>query len=178
MATEFLLRGGARRLLVISGPEGLSLTKLRRAGVEEACAALGVDGASVQFRHGDYSVDSGERILDALLGPGRAARAETRRGRSSFDAVFADNDRMAIGAMRSLKRHGLEIPRDIEVLGFDDVEVARLVEPPLTTIAQPAFEMGRESARLLLRLIDGQRPRKRTTVMEPALVIRGSTRPR
>jgi len=85
---------------------------------------------------------------------------------------------MAIGAMRAVKAHGLRIPDQIEVVGFDDVEPARLVEPPLTTIAQPGFEMGRKSAELLLRLIAGEKPRKRIIVMEPALVVRGTTRPR
>ena len=80
--------------------------------------------------------------------------------------------------MRALKRHGLRIPEQVEVVGFDDVEPARLVEPPLTTVAQPAFAMGRRSAELLLALIDGKQPRIRMIVMEPALVVRGTTRPR
>jgi DNA-binding LacI/PurR family transcriptional regulator len=63
-------------------------------------------------------------------------------------------------------------------VGFDDVEPARLVEPALTTVAQPAFDMGREGALMLLRLIDGKRPRSRTMVLEPTLVIRETTRPR
>jgi LacI family transcriptional regulator len=66
----------------------------------------------------------------------------------------------------------------VEVVGFDDVEPGRLVDPPLSTVAQPAFEMGKKSAELLLALIDGKKPRKRMIVMEPALVLRGSTRPR
>jgi LacI family transcriptional regulator len=169
MAAQLLLKRGARRLLVINGPAELSVSKLRWAGIEDSCRAAGLEPASILRGNGDYSVDSGAQVIDALLGSGD--------GRPPFDAVFAGNDRMAIGAMRSLKRRGIRIPEEVQVVGFDDVELARLVEPPLTTVAQPAFEMGRESARLLLRLIDGNRPRKRTIVMEPALVIRGSTRP-
>jgi len=166
MAAELLLQGGARRLLFINGPEGLSVCKLRRLGVEDAFRAA--SGPELVHASGDYSVDSGERAMELHLAAGAAP----------VDAVFAANDRMAIGAMRALKRHGLRIPEQVEVVGFDDVEPARLVEPPLTTVAQPAFAMGRRSAELLLALIDGKQPRIRMIVMEPALVVRGTTRPR
>ncbi len=170
MAAAYLLEGGARRLLFINGPEGLSVSKLRREGVEEAFRNFGRDPASILVGEGDYSVASGESAVAAVLGAAGAP--------PPFDAVFAANDMMAIGAVRSLKRAGLRVPADVEVVGFDDVEPARLVEPPLTTVAQPAFEMGKESARLLLRLIDGANPRKRTIVMEPRLVVRETTKPR
>jgi LacI family transcriptional regulator len=170
LGADWLLGGGARRLLFINGPAGLSVSKLRRLGVEDAFRDRGLDPGALLCGQGDLSVASGERAVEALLaGAG---------GRCPFDAVFAACDMMAIGAMRALKRHGLRIPLDVEVAGFDDVEPARLVEPALTTVAQPAFRMGQQSAELLLRLIDGQKPRKRTIVMEPALVIRESTRPR
>jgi LacI family transcriptional regulator len=169
MATDLLLQGGARRLLFINGPEALSVCKLRWLGVQDAFLARGLDPARIRYQAGDYSVASGEQAAEAHL--------QTPDG-PPCDAVFAANDRMAIGAMRALKRHGLRIPEQVEVVGFDDVEPGRLVEPPLSTVAQPAFEMGRKSAELLLALIDGKKPRKRMIVMEPALVLRGSTRPR
>jgi LacI family transcriptional regulator len=170
LAMEHLLGGGALRILFINGPEDLSVSKLRRGGVEDACLCRDVDPASIAYANGDYSVASGEAAVDAFLGAS---------GRSpTLDAVFAANDMMAIGAMRSLKRSGLRIPAEVEVVGFDDVEPAGLVEPPLSTVAQPAFEMGRESARLLLGLIDGEEPRERTIIMEPRLVVRGTTKPR
>ena len=170
IATGYLLDGGSRRPLFVNGPENLSVSKLRKAGFEEACRERGLDLDLAFYGDGDYSVESGERIVDGLLGPPGA--------RAPFDSIFAANDRMAIGAMRALKRRAISIPGEVEVVGFDDVEPARLIEPPLTTVAQPAFEMGRECALLLLRLIDGEKPRERTMVMEPALVVRESTRPR
>lgn len=168
LAMGHLLGGGARRPLFISGPAALSVSKLRRAGAEAACRDRGLDPASMLRVEGDHSVESGERLTASLLGADGLP----------FDAVFASNDRMAIGAMRALKARGIEVPGRMEVVGFDDIEAASLVEPPLTTVAQPAFEMGRESALLLLKLIEGKRPRKRTIVIEPALVVRGTTRPR
>jgi LacI family transcriptional regulator len=176
MATELLLQGGARRLLFINGPEALSVCKLRWLGVQDAFQARGLDPSLIRYQAGNYSVESGEQAAEAFL---QAAQAQGQAAEGTpCDAVFAANDRMAIGAMRALKRHGLRIPEQVEVVGFDDVEPGRLVEPPLSTVAQPAFEMGRKSAELLLALIDGKKPRKRMIVMEPALVLRGSTRPR
>ena len=170
LATKLLLNGSERRLLFINGPVDLSVSKLRKAGVEDACRERGIDPASILCGNGDYSVASGERVTAAFLG---ASGEEP-----PFDAVFAANDRMAIGSMRSLKMRGIRIPGEVEIVGFDDVEVARLVEPPLTTVAQPAFAMGRKCAELLLRLIDGEKPRKRMIILQPALVLRGTTRPR
>lgn len=171
MAVAYLLEGGARRLLFVDGPRDLAVSKLRREGVEEAFRDRGADPASILVGFGDYSAAGGEAVVDAFL--------EGSNGRrSSFDAVFAANDMMAIGAMRSLRKARIKIPAEVEVVGFDDAPPARLVEPPLTTVAQPAFEMGRECGRLLLRLIDGANPRKRTIVMEPRLVVRGTTKPR
>ena len=85
---------------------------------------------------------------------------------------------MAFGALRALRHAGVDVPDEVEVIGFDDVEFARLTEPPLSTVAQPAMEMGAASAELLLRLIAGDRPRAKTVVMTPRLVLRGTTRER
>lgn len=168
-AAGYLLDGGARRLCFLNGPAGLATTRLRQAGVEDALRARRRDPAEVVHASGDYSVASGEAAIDALL---------AGRRRPPFDAIFAANDRMAIGALRALERRGLRVPEDVELVGFDDIELATLVEPPLTTVAQPAFEMGRRSAELLLRLIAGERPRRRTLVLQPEFVVRGTTRRR
>ena len=168
-AAGYLLDGGARRLVFISGPAELSICKQRRAGLEDAFRARRQDPAAVLHATGDLSLESGERAVETLLGG---------RRRPPFDAIFAANDRMAIGALRALKRRGVRVPEDVEIVGFDDIELARLVEPPLTTVAQPAFELGRRSAELLLRLIAGERPRRRTVVLEPTFVVRGTTRQR
>lgn len=168
LATSHLLDRGARRICFVGGPSEIALSRLREAGMADACRARGLDPATVVRTSGDFSVASGERAIEPLLGGSG--------GSPPFDAVFAASDRMAIGAMRALRRRGLRVPEDVQVVGFDDIELAALVEPPLTTVAQPSFEMGRRSAELLLRLIDGRRPRKRSILLEPALVIRGTTR--
>jgi LacI family transcriptional regulator len=170
MGVEYLLSGGARRLAFLNGPEGLSVSRLREAGVEDAFRAAVLDVATIARGSGDYTVESGERFVDGLLEGGRS--------RPTFDAVFAANDRMAIGAVRALSRRGVDVPGTVEVVGFDDIELASLVEPPLTTVAQPAFEMGRQAARMLLRAIARNRQLKKTLLLDPKLVIRGTTRHR
>lgn len=170
LAAAYLLDGGARKLLFIDGPAGLALSKLRKAGVVDAFDERGIDPATLLTANGDYSVMSGERAIAALL--------DTPFEGFPFDAIFASNDRMAIGAMRALKHRGFRVPEDVEIVGFDDIELAGLVDPPLTTVAQPAAEMGRRSAELLLRMAEGKQPAERSVILEPKLVVRGTTRKR
>jgi LacI family transcriptional regulator len=102
---------------------------------------------------------------------------QAKAGSSSlFTAIFAGNDLMAIGALRALKQAGIVVPDQVEVIGFDDIELARLLEPPLSTISQPAREMGARSAELLLQLLAGKKLRPKTVTMQTRLVLRGTTR--
>ena len=170
MGIEYLVSGGARRIAFLNGPEGLSVSRLREAGVEDAFRAAELDAMSIARGSGDYTVESGERFIDGLL--------DGRGPSPAFDAVFAANDRMAIGAVRALRRRGIDVPGTVEVVGFDDIELASLVEPPLTTVAQPAFEMGLQAARMLFQTIAGKRQSKKSLMLDPKLVVRGTTRPR
>jgi LacI family transcriptional regulator len=167
IATEHLIERGTSRLLFINGPEDFALSKLRLLGVQDAWNEGAEPRNPIIIRHGNYTATSGELIVEALL--------QDAEGRPSFNGIFAANDMMALGALRSLKRWKIRLPQDVVLIGFDDVEAAQYVEPPLTTIAQPTFEMGKKGAELLLRLMDGEKPRKRIVVMEPTLVIRGTT---
>ena len=82
---------------------------------------------------------------------------------------------MALGALKALRQAGVGVPGEVEVLGYDDIPFARLLDPPLSTVCQPAREMGVASADLLLRLIAGEKPRRKTVVMKPRLLLRGTT---
>jgi len=129
----------------------------------------GLSPPVLRVLNGDYSIDSGFRLTSELLDQGPP-------GKPPFNALFACNDLMAVGALRALKQRGIAVPEQVEVIGFDDIELAHLVEPPLSTVAQPALEMGARSAELLLRLIDGTTPPPQTAIMKPKLVLRGTTR--
>jgi LacI family transcriptional regulator len=96
------------------------------------------------------------------------------------DAVFAGNDPMAMGAMVAIKEKGLKIPQDIALLGFSNWFFGELMEPSLTSIDQPGFEMGQEAARLLIRQIELKdkedfEPQPETKVLKTRLVIRNSS---
>ena len=174
-AALHLLAREACSLVYINGPAQLSQSIERLSGVEAALREMGVAPDRLRILAGDFTLESGWRLTASLI---EAQRAERSDRRLAFNAIFAANDLMAIGALRALRQAGLAAPDDVEVIGFDDIEFARMAEPPLSTVAQPAQEMGAMSAELLLRLIAGQKPRRKTVLMTPRLVLRGTTRAR
>src|SRR5205085_7621450 len=92
-------------------------------------------------------------------------------------AIFACNDQMAFGTVRTLRRHGLRVPDDISVFGFDDIDEASISYPPLTTIRQPLSEMGRLAADYVCRVIDGVESERLQVTLSTELVVRQSTGP-
>jgi LacI family transcriptional regulator len=93
---------------------------------------------------------------------------------SGFTALFAQNDRMAMGAIRALHERGLRVPEDVAVVGFDDIPAAPYFCPSLTTVHHPFYEVGRSGARLLIDLINGQPVRSNPVRLETKLIIRQS----
>ena len=89
-----------------------------------------------------------------------------------LDAVFAESDNMAAGALRALKAAGRTVPDDVAVVGFDDLPVARGTDPPLTTVHQPVQALGREMAKMLIDLMDGEQPSP--LLLPTHLVVRAS----
>jgi LacI family transcriptional regulator len=114
---------------------------------------------------GDFSEDGGYRGIQELL-----------RVRVSFTALFAANDLSAIGAMTALREHGLQVPDDVSVVGFDDIHVASYTSPKLTTIRQPIYDMGRAAAKLLIDAREKKLSLKdQTAIFDGELVVREST---
>lgn len=91
-------------------------------------------------------------------------------------AVFCHSDVMALGALSQAKRQGLKIPEDLSIIGFDNIDLTQFCDPPLTTIAQPRYEIGREAMLLLLDQMQGQHVGSGSRLMDCELIIRGSTR--
>jgi len=166
VAVDYLVMLGHRDIAFVGGPPTSPICVDREQGYRLALqrAELSFDaGLSVA---GDFSIEAGERAIELLL-------AQRRR----FSAVFCANDEMAIGAMRALGAHGLRVPEDVSVVGFDDIRFARYTTPALTTVAQPKNALGREAMAMLIELLNdaGVPPRKR--VLSADLVVRGSTAP-
>jgi len=143
---EHLTSLGHRRLAILGGPTELWTAEQRLSGYREAIAAVGMNPDAVPFFAGDYRMESGERLAaEALRGP--AGERPT--------ALICANDLMAIGAMSYCRKVGLDVPGDVSIVGFDDLPISSLLYPSLTTVRQPARELGFEAAKLLLSLIDG-----------------------
>jgi LacI family transcriptional regulator len=166
IATEHLLELGHRRIAHISGPKGLSVSQQRLDGYRRALSTHGVSFNDRLVAQGDFSEDGGYRGVQELL-----------RARTRFTALFAANDLSAIGAMTALREHGMNVPDEVSVVGFDDIHVASYTSPKLTTVRQPIYDMGRAAAKLL---IDASRKKvslkDNTTIFDAELVVRESTR--
>ncbi len=165
LAGEHLRTLGHRKALYIGGPEGLATTVRRLEGFVQG---LGMPDNPVRVAaYGDYREQAG---YDAV-------RAELElEPKPSFTAIFAGNDLMAIGAIRSLGEAGLNVPEDVSVVGYDDIHLASLVSPPLTTVRQPVYGMGQAAAeQLILQIRKGERSRHSRIVLGVDLIVRGST---
>ena len=141
----YVLAQGHRRLAIIGGPPVLWTADQRLAGYREAIAAAALDPDDVPVAVGNYRQESGFELAEQLLsGP-----LETRP-----TALLCANDQMAIGAIEYCRTAKIRIPKHLSIVGFDDVPIARLIAPALTTVRQPAREMGYAAAQLLFARLD------------------------
>ena len=159
-AVEHLISLGRTRIAHVAGPNDNMEAEARLSGYLEAMAGAGLDARVIE---GDFDMASGRR-----------AGLEMARSGDSVDAVFAGNDMMALGVMLALQDAGRLCPEDVAVVGFDDVPLASLVRPGLTTLHIDIAEIGRSALVRLLAAIDGQQDAGRQ-IVRPELVIRGST---
>jgi LacI family transcriptional regulator, galactose operon repressor len=166
-ATEHLLGLGHRRIAAIAGPLDWLATDGRLVGYRAALAAAGHLASDELIRVGgepttDHGRDAARALLDLAAPP---------------TAVVAFNDKMAIGALQAAHERGLRVPEQLSVIGFDDLDLSRLVVPRLTTVHQPLEEMARIGVDLLMRLIGGQEIDTLHLELATRLVIRDSTAP-
>lgn len=169
MALTHLKELGHRQIAFIKGQEFSSDTHYRWSAIEQISRELGID------------IDS--RLCVQLEGteagsePAHQATGRLLERNVPFTAIFAFNDHSAIGAIARLREHGLEIPRDVSVVGFDDMPSARTNNPSLTTVRQPLRAMGEMAANALLSYIEPQTRREipATLVVQPDFIVRNST---
>ncbi|HEU5419921.1 MAG TPA: LacI family DNA-binding transcriptional regulator [Streptosporangiaceae bacterium] len=160
---------GHRRIVFISGPRGVSVSADRARGYRAGLRDLGIAPDKALTIAGEFDEDSGYAATVRLL---------RRPAPPAFTALFAANDMMAIGAMSALRDHGVAIPSQVAVAGFDGIHLGRYVAPSLTTYAQPTAELARRAAELLAAAIAGSpAPPARTLRLPGSLIIRDSTAP-
>lgn len=165
LATEHLIGLGRRRIAHISGPLELSVSQTRLQGFQDALRAHDLEASAELVVEGDFGEESGYRCAWQLA---RLAGVP--------DAIFCANDMMAVGALRALREARLSVPRQVAVIGFDGLELARYVWPSLTTIAQPTGPIVRNGLEILTAQIDGEPTLDGRVVHLPGeLVIREST---
>ncbi|CAM5457778.1 MULTISPECIES: LacI family DNA-binding transcriptional regulator [Streptomyces] len=158
-ATEHLLSRGLTRVAAICGRLDTEAGRARYHGYRDAMLAAGLDPLPPQ--EGDFTESSGAAAMAALL-----------VNHPDVEGVFAAGDNMAVGALRTLRNAGRQVPADVAVVGFDDLTVARIADPPLTTVHQPIEALGREMARMLVALVNGQDPT--ALILPTRLVVRSS----
>ncbi len=171
LATDHLIGLGRRRIATIAGRQDMPAGIDRLAGWRESVAAAGGDPSLVEY--GDFSQSSGAEAMARLLMRTDAASPDAAGSGDPIDAVFVANDQMAAGAIQVLHAHGLSVPSDVAVVGYDDDTFASTLTPPLTTVNQPSADLGASMAELLVRLIAGQEAPRRT-IIPTALVVRAS----
>jgi DNA-binding LacI/PurR family transcriptional regulator len=151
----------------LGGPDPDGVTGRRLRGYREAFAAVGARIDDDRVMVGPASIDGGIAILDLAWEAGLRPTA-----------VLAMSDAMAIGAMRALRDLHLEVPGDVSVVGFDDIDLAPHVDPPLTTVHQPIRRKGEEAVRLLLSVVERRDPGEpEHRRLETRLIVRASTGP-
>jgi LacI family transcriptional regulator len=166
MAVEYLLSLGHRRIATISGIPSHLTSKARLAGYRSALEAAGLPPSPELIRQGDFHHSSGYSQTHALL-----ALPEPPT------AIVAACDIQATGVYHALSEHGMQVPHDMSIIGFDDIPSAAWMNPPLTTIRQPLREMGSIAVDLLLQQIAGEPLKSLRVELATSLVIRQSCAP-
>lgn len=162
-ATEHLLNHGHQKIAFVTGTPGVTDSDERLSGYRDALATYGASFNPDWVQCGQFTEDGGARALDAIMaqGPDRPT------------AIFAANDEMAVGILLQAARYNLAVPQDLAVVGFDNIRLARVVTPALTTVNQPRLDAGFRLAQNIIQRINGAADAERISL--PAdLVVRQS----
>lgn len=164
-AVSYMIKRGYRRIIHLTGPMTSKPTQDRIEGYKSALQDNDISFSEEMIFPGDYSSDWGYKAV-------REALAAVK----NFDGVFCGNDLIAIGAVKSLKSLQFIIPEEIGVVGFDDIYMAKMVDPELTTVKQPNYQMGYKSAEMLIRMVEKREVIEKEYILKTKLIIRESTR--
>jgi LacI family repressor for deo operon, udp, cdd, tsx, nupC, and nupG len=160
---NYLTQVGHENIAEISGPESATLCHFRHQGYLQALRRTNLTMNPAYRVFGDFTFESGAKGIQQLL-----------ELPTPPSAVFCHNDMMAIGAIQEAKRLGLRVPQDLSVVGFDDIKFAQYCDPPLTTVAQPKYEIGRQAMLMMLEVLRGNDVHAGSRLLETKLVIRES----
>ena len=165
-AVRHIVSLGHQRIGFISGPLTLKSARTRRSAFLKCIAACGIGQRQRSVVEGNHKIDGGESAMMQLLSLPQPPTA-----------VLTSNDLTAIGALRAITRVGLRVPQDISVIGFDDIELSRFTQPPLTTIRLSRDELGRKAFTALYEMVSGKHQSGQEIKVSTELVDRESTAP-
>jgi len=163
MATQYLINKGFTRIACITGPLDKTPARLRLEGYREAMTRAGLTIREGDEIESDFEFGGGFDAMQTLLAMNERPQA-----------VFIGNDAMAVGAYQALYQAGLKIPQDMAIVGYDDIELARYMTPPLTTIHQPKDELGELAIDVLIHRIAEPGLQQQRLQLTPILIERGS----
>jgi len=165
-AVNHLTEKGYKKIAHFAGPKELEICKLRLKGYSEALKKAKIPYIEELICYGGLHETDGYNSMDKLL-----------KENIIPDAIFAVNDPVAVGAFQRIKEAGLKIPSDVGIVGFSNNKITALVDPPLTTVDQPSFEMGKKAAEILVSMIENENQalKPKNIVLEAKLIVRSST---
>lgn len=162
-ATEYLINQGYEKIACLSGQKKFVASDTRLEGYKKILKENGLPYSQDLVVRGDFTKEGGYKATKRLL-----ARDV------KFNALFAINDMMAMGAIQALKEFGLKIPQDCAVIGFDGIDLGTYIEPKLSTVKQPISKLGFKAAEMLIKLINGKEVEENQVVLPVELLIRDS----
>jgi DNA-binding LacI/PurR family transcriptional regulator len=168
LATKKLIADQHHCVAFLDSAQTWPAIELRLRGYRAAMHEVGLEAQIITAASPDWTSAGGALAMRELMD--RCVNA----GRPCPSAVLAGNDVLAVGAMHALRERNLRVPQDVAVIGFDDFEFARYIDPPLTTVRLPAFDMGYRAAEILIEHIEGRPPAQRTIVLPTELIVRQS----
>ncbi len=160
LAVKYLLELGHRRIGCLTGPQNQTRSA-QLQGYKKALEEFQIPFSPELIYEGDYTLESGCQCLSSLLG-------------QRITAVFCFNDMMALGVYRSMRNYGLKIPENLSIIGYDNIFISEITDPPLTTVERRPQELGQQAFALLFNALQGKASPKNLT-LSPTLKVRGST---
>jgi DNA-binding LacI/PurR family transcriptional regulator len=163
VAMHHLVNLGYQRIAIIAGTQYLTPGRERLQGCKDALSEMGIPLEDIQIEIGNFKLESGYELTKKLM-----------QSDNPPDAIFASNNLMTMGALRALHDLAVSIPEQVALMGFDDMPWAQDLNPALTAVAQPGYELGQQAVQLLLKRIENPEAAYRKVILQPRLIIRQS----
>lgn len=164
LAVEHLLEVGCKKIAHIYGPQHFSTARERLMGYEDCVRDYNWFSPSLMIP-GDFSMNGGKKAAEILL-----------KRFPDVDGIFIGNDLMAVGALKVLNQKGIKVPDEMAICGFDGISLTEMIEPEITTVAQPIYEMGALATRILIKKIERHLEQNQCYEFDVKLIPRESTR--